>query len=30
VKSLLRKAELHSRMDLIALAILVGSIGSGD
>jgi len=30
VKSLLRKAELHSRMDLIALAILVGSVGSGD
>jgi len=30
VKSLLRKAELHSRMDLIALAILVGSIGSSD
>ncbi len=29
VKSLLRKAELHSRMDLIALAILVGSVGSG-
>ena len=30
VKSLLRKAELHSRMDLIALSILVGSIGSSD
>jgi DNA-binding CsgD family transcriptional regulator len=30
VKSLLRKAELHSRMDLIALAILVGSVGSAD
>ena len=29
VKSLLRKAELHSRMDLIALAILVGSKGRG-
>jgi DNA-binding CsgD family transcriptional regulator len=29
VKSLLKKAELHSRMDLIALAILVGSVGSG-
>ena len=29
VKSLLRKAELHSRMDLIALSILVGSVGSG-
>jgi len=28
VKSLLKKAELHSRMDLIALAILVGSVGS--
>jgi DNA-binding CsgD family transcriptional regulator len=29
VKSLLRKAALHSRVDLIALAILVGSQGSG-
>ncbi|MGH8952192.1 MAG: helix-turn-helix transcriptional regulator [Acidimicrobiia bacterium] len=29
VKSLLRKAELHSRMDLIALAILVESVRSG-
>jgi DNA-binding CsgD family transcriptional regulator len=29
VKSLLKKAELHSRMDLIALAVLVGSVGSG-
>lgn len=29
VKSLLRKTELHSRVDLIALAILVGSAGSG-
>lgn len=26
VKSLLKKAELHSRMDLIALSILVGSV----
>jgi DNA-binding CsgD family transcriptional regulator len=29
VKSLLRKSELHSRVDLIALAILVGTAGSG-
>jgi DNA-binding CsgD family transcriptional regulator len=29
VKSVLKKAELHSRVDLIALAILVGSAGSG-
>lgn len=29
VKSLLRKAGLHNRMDLIALAILVGSVEMG-
>jgi len=29
IKSLLRKSELHNRMDLIALAILVGAVGTG-
>lgn len=29
VKSLLRKTQLNSRMDLVAVAILVGSAGSG-
>lgn len=29
IKSLLRKTELNSRMDLVAVAILVGSAGSG-